>query len=211
MLQKNGLQRIQKKCQWVSWEISCMIQKRNSENYVLLCYRDAQKKKSRNWRTWRTNYMNYIHRCIRIKSEDRDCTQRAMSKKAWKVVNKITSRKGTKKVVLKANRAAKRTQKWKGHFYRLLGKPVKIAKAEIAPEIDGGLPINTEDFTLQHWKTIKPQHLTTYLRTWKREAIWVELMQECAQKSFLQQLKFATSFYYKESDLVCSSSMEKLT
>lgn len=44
MLQKNGLQRIQKKCQWVSWEISCMIQK-TTQKTTSCCATETHKRK----------------------------------------------------------------------------------------------------------------------------------------------------------------------
>ena len=83
----------------------------------------------------------------------RDLDVDRQSRIAWQTINKVSRRKSTAKVKLKATNQQERIHLWKQHFDNLLGKPPKVTnepiKRIISKQLDNKLgPFTQEELDL---------------------------------------------------------------
>ena len=74
---------------------------------------------------------------------------RSQHKESWRLVNKISGRKSTKRGILKGKTREERIKKWYEHFQELLGQEPDIEEDEDDVDSDPvlqGLDINDDDF-----------------------------------------------------------------
>lgn len=143
------LQRIQKKRHWVPWDMGCIVQKREELKQLCLAGQQGVTENKQELNCKKELYKLYSqgkhwYNKVRIRKVE-SAQKEQQGKKAWRVVNEINARKGTKKAV-KANNTTEKIQEWKEDFSNL-GKPPQIIEADIIPKIEGELPINTGIWT----------------------------------------------------------------
>ena len=90
--------------------------------------------------------MEYIQNQI---DKIRDSIEDRQSRIAWQMVNKVSRRKSTVKIKLKATCQEEQIQLWKEHYENLLGSPLKVTHEPIMRIISKQLDIKLGQFTLE--------------------------------------------------------------